>query len=235
MKRPLGGQVFESTLLRALHFTTGCKVYTSPMLDNERKVDVEIRAVNGTRLALPVQVQLTTRIDHYTKLRKYLKTRESGDEVINLYVEVEADATFKIDEIASELVRAAVTVQAMPTHGRWRVFGLRIGQDVAFFDPFSKLHALYIVRESPERQQALRRGSAHEFQHDRFTVSGEDGGVYDAHFIDVDKGAFRQQLRASIGAQDAAFPVWFLPAGNFARDIRPREENPAQDTPVPPT
>ena len=228
MKRPQGGQAFESALLRALRYMTGCEIYTSPALDNERKVDVEIRMAEGTRLPLPVQVQITTRIDHYTKLRKYLKTRELRDEVINLYVEVEAIATFKIDEVASELARAAVAVQTMAPHGRWFVFGLRIGQDTVFFDPFVKLHTLCIERESPERQQARRRGAAHDFMWDHFTISGEDGGRYAAHYIDVDEGSFRQQLRASIGKADAVFPVWFLPARTFAHDVRSRAESEPQ-------
>jgi hypothetical protein len=226
MTIPLSGQVFEATVLRAMRFIPGCEVFASEELDNERKVDVEIRMVQGKRLEMPVQVQITTRIDHFTKLRNYLKTRRRYDAVVNLYVEVEPDATFQAEKIALELTQSALAVQTRPWGRRWPIFGLRIGQqESSYFDPFVKYRALRKDRDSPERKQALRKGVAHDFLQDRFTISGEDGGTYDAHFIDVDEASFRSQLRESVGKGDALFMVWFLPSKNFAHDVRPREES----------
>lgn len=225
MAIPLSGQVFEAALLRAMRFIPGCDIRTSEELDNERKVDFEIRASQGTSLERPVQVQITTRIDHYTKIRNYLETRRRGHKIICLYVEVEPDATFQAEKIALELMQAAVTVQAMPWGRRWPIFGLRISQaESSYFDLFKKFRSLKKERISSERTRALRRGMAHDFLQDRFTISGEDGGDYFAHFIDVDERTFRHQLRGCINRADAAFPVWFLPSGKFAHDVRWRDK-----------
>lgn len=230
MSRPVSGHTFEAALLRSLRLERGCAIVASDALD-ERKIDGEIHLIGGVRLAAPVAFQVTTRIDHYTKLRKYLKARAADTQGINLYVEVERcrDAQGAADDLAW----AAAAVQDLPPFGPLPVFGLRIGEDSAFFDPWQKLEELRVAREAPARLMALKRGVAHRIGKEGFTVLGEDGGEREAHFIDVDDGTFRDRLRAHAGMEDAEIPVSFLPAGKFALDVRPRETAPASEEPRP--
>ncbi len=228
MKRPLGGHALESALFRALRSTYGCAVSRSEWLDKQQKVDLEIRSVNRDPLSLPVQVQITMRVAHYTKLRKYLKKRAGIKNAISLYVEVESEAIPNVDEIASAIARAAVEVQSRRLENSASLHGLRIGPEIAYFDLFVRLGELKSERESPERQQQLLRGVAQDFHGDRFTVFGEDGTFHGAHYIDVDDGTFRRTLRGSIGQDEKTYLVWYLPFGEFARDIRPRPEIPVR-------
>lgn len=231
MTIPLSGQVFEAAVLRAMRLIPGCTVFTSEELDFECKIDVVIKVAQGVRLERPVQVQLTTRLDHFGKIRRYLDTRERDRTAVSLYVEVEPDATSQAEKIALELMQVARDVQTRPWGRRWPLFGLRIGpHESAYFDPFKKFRALRKERNSPERKRALRKGVAHDFLEYQFTISGEDGGTYVADFIDVDGSVFRSRLRDSIWQADASFMVWFLPSGNFAHDVRQRYPSSRKDS-----
>lgn len=219
MQRPVNGHVFEAALIRSARVDHRCEVQTSDAFD-ARKIDGRIPAIADARLAVPVSFQVTTRLDHYTKLRKYLKLRNVDAEGIHLYMEVEASRDAK--SAADDLAWAATAVQDMAPYGPLPVFGLRLGEDAVFYDPWAKLEELRVVRESSERLQALKRGVAFRFGRESFMVVGEDGGTRTSHYIDVDDGRFRTRLREQLGKDDAEIPVLFLPAHPFAVDVRPR-------------
>ena len=220
MRKRNSGLAFDAEVNRCLRNEQACDVRTSELLDLKRKVDGEIRRVDAVALGKPVQYQLTKRIDHFTKLRKYLKTRWADPDVISLYVESEPDC--QASAVADDLAWAALIIQTLPSYGQVPHFGLRVGDDAVFFNPYERLEELRLERESPERQQAFRRGLAHSFDKEGFTISGEDGANHFVHFIEVDDGAFRRLLRQSIDQEDASFSVSYYLCGKFARDVRLR-------------
>lgn len=222
MRKLIGGRAFEAAVIRVLQQELGCEVHTSENLDIKHKIDGEIRVIGGKSLCMPVQFQLTRRIDNCTKLNSWLASRRPSASV-SLYVE--AEEGIEAHALADDLAWAAAALQWLePYKPRCRPhFGLRVGDDAVFFDPYVRHDELRAERESERRLQALKRGLVHTILPDDFTVSGEDGSTRFAHFIEVDDGAFRQLLRRSVGDNDASFPIFYLPHGHFARDIRFRE------------
>jgi len=225
------GKVFEARVLGALRHQHRCEVFTSETLDVVHKIDGEIRRIGGTRLKMPVQIQITRRIDHFRKLQAYLNTRWLNADIVSLYVEVHDGLSAR--ETAEHIAWAAREVQTLPPFGKkGPIFGLRIDDDAAFFDPQARLRELQAERDSPERLAALKTGMVYRYEERGFWImEDERQSLYLAHDIDASNRELRDRLRG----KELHVPVRFLPTGkNRATDVRPHEPSrQRRDRPLP--
>jgi len=207
------GHAFEARVIEALR-KLQCDVHTSEELDRHQKVDGEIRRLGSRRLEKPVQIQLTLRIDHYGKLDAYLHTRTQRKNVVSLYVEVHPGPSVR--EIAEHLVWAAKEAQSLPPYGHLPIFGLRIDDDAAFYDPHARLRELREERKSPERIAALISGTVYRYDEKGFWIMDGAFNAYHAHYVDADP-----VLRGKLREKELQLPVRFLPTGpSRATDVR---------------
>lgn|GEM_PF-5022354 len=207
------GHTFEAKVIEALR-NLQCDVRTSEELDRQQKVDGEIRRLGSKKLQKPVQIQLTLRIDHYGKLDAYLFTRKQYKNVVSLYVEVHPGPSVR--EIAEHLVWATREVQTLPPYGHLPIFGLRIDDDAAFYDPHARLRELREERKSPARLAALITGTVYRYDEKGFWIMDGALNAYHAHYVDADS-----VLRPMLREKELQLPVRFLPTGpSRATDVR---------------
>ena len=216
MHQSTPGARFEFGVIDTLRRVYFCDVYTSDTLDRMHGVDGEIRGFGSTALAKPVQVQLTRRIDHFSKLNAYLNTRWLNKDIVSLYVEVVGAAG--VHETAEHLAWAAREVQELEPYESRPIFGLRIDDDAVFFDPFERLRGLNRERTSLERFAALRSGTVYRHEEHQFWIMDDAcQQTYRAHYIDVSETSLRRRLREG----EVRIPVRFLPvAQDRATDVR---------------
>lgn len=216
MRHRTPGQEFEADVIGVLRCVFGCEVFTSETLDVMQKVDGEIHRVGSEQLTMPVQLQITRRIDHFGKLDAYLGSRWLNTDIVSLYVEAHAGPS--PNEVAEHIAWAALEVQQLPPFGPLPIYGLRIDDDASFFDPAERLRELSGERKSPERLAALIAGTVYRFEENGFWVMDEANlTAFFAHYID----AFDSRLRRRLRDRELQIPVAFLPVGpNRATDVR---------------
>ena len=217
MQHRTPGERYEADVVRALRREFGCEVFTSELMDVTYKVDGEIRRIGTERLRMPVQVQLTRRIDHFGKLDAYLGSRWLNKDIVSLYVEVHDGVAAR--EAAEHVAWAAGETQHLPPYGRLPIFGLRVEtDDAAFFDPFERLRELSQERKSPERLVSLLSGAVYRYEDNGFWMMDDATcTTFFAHYID----AFDARLRRRLKDRELQRPVAFLPVGpNRATDVR---------------
>lgn len=215
MQQSTPGKHFEADVFGVLRRVLDCDIYSSETLDLHQKVDGEIRGIGPLKLKKRVQVQVTRRIDHYGKLDAYLASRNLDTDVVSLYVEAHAGPSIR--ETAEHIAWAAKETQTLAPYGRLPIFGLRIDDDAAFFDPFERLGELRAERKSPERLAALKAGTVYRFEENGFWIMDEGFEAYYAHYIDAFESSLRRRLRDS----ELQIPVRFLPVGPArATDVR---------------
>lgn len=230
MENDTPGKAFEAKVIGALRRRQGCEVFTSETLDLVHKIDGEIRRIGGMRLRLPVQVQITRRVDHFNKLQVYLASRWLNADIVSLYVEVHDDPG--VQETAAHIAWAAKEVQTLPPYGRAPIFGLRIDDDAAFFDPHARLRELQAERDSPERLAALRPGTVYRYAENGFWIMDDERQTtHFAHYVDASNRGLRDRLRE----RELQLEVRFLPVGRSrATDVRPPARPPTERDRPPP-